>query len=312
MPIGGAPLHSPPWSHLELAALSGPVRAELPQIRLDEIYPLGGGAGTSVTIDIKGRDLDNVKTLHFDHPGFSAELVKPNQFKVAIAADVPTGTYEVRAIGTFGISGARLFAVSHGLTDVNEVEPNDSPEQAQPVPMNGAINGRSDNNGDDFFRFRAKKNQRVVIDCQAFRLDSMLRAQLTLSTSDGKDLLQSKPYYHRTDPLLDFVAPADGDYVLRLHDATYSGGLPYRLVISDHPHIENAFPSALVPGEPTKVTLLGRNLPGSKPASSALLLDRPLDEVSVTLPFSRSGRHRSCADSRVAFEPAGAFGSPNA
>ena len=91
-------------------------------IRLDQIYPLGGGAGTTVTLDIRGRDLDGVKSLHFDNPGFKAEFIKANQFKVAIAADVPTGTYEVRAVGTFGISGARLFAVGHGIADVSEVE----------------------------------------------------------------------------------------------------------------------------------------------------------------------------------------------
>jgi hypothetical protein len=282
------------------------LRAELPLIRLDQIYPLGGGAGTTLTLDITGRDLDGVQTLHFDHPGLKAQLIKPNQFKVAIAADVPTGTYEVRAIGTFGISAARLFAVGHDLTDVNEIEPNDSPDKAQAVPMNGAVSGRSDSNGDDFFRFTAKKDQRVVIDCQAFRLDSLLRGQLTLSTGEGKDLLQSKPYYHRADPLLDFVASADGDYVLRLHDATFSGGLAYRLVISDHPHIENAFPSALLPGEPTQVTLIGRNLPGGKPAAGATLLDRPLDELSVTLTAPKDPRLLQ------AFESLEHFGSPSA
>jgi hypothetical protein len=267
-----------------------PARAELPLIRLDQIFPLGGAAGSSVTLEIRGRDLDDVKTLHFDHPGFKAELIKPNQFKVAIAADVPTGSYEVRAVGTFGISGARLFAVSHGLIDVPEVEPNDSPEKAQAVPINCAISGRSDNNGDDFFRFSAKKGQRLVIDCQAFRLDSTLRAQLSLATSDGKDLLQSKPYYHLADPLLDFVAPGEGDYILRLHDATFSGGLPYRLVISDLPHIENAFPCALVPGEPTKVTLRGRNLPGGKlgPVAGP---EQPLEQVTVTFTAPKEPLH---------------------
>src|SRR4029079_14619056 len=109
--------------------------------------------------------------------------------------------------------------------------------------------GQCEGNGDDFYRFRADKGARVVIDCQAFRLDSTLRAVLALSTADGKPLLQSRPYYHRADPLLDFVAPADGEYVLSLHDSTYLGGLPYRLIVSTHPQIENAFPAAVVPGE---------------------------------------------------------------
>src|SRR4051812_13475868 len=87
------------------------VRAELPLIRLDRILPLGGLAGSEVTLEIAGRDLEDAKTLHFDHPGFKAQWLKANQFKVTIAAEVPPGTYEVRAVGKFGISGVRLFAV---------------------------------------------------------------------------------------------------------------------------------------------------------------------------------------------------------
>ena len=109
-------------------------------------------------------------------------------------------THDVRAIGKFGISGARLFAVSRGLVEIREIEPNDTPYKAQAVPLNVAINGTSDGNGDDFFRFPARKGERVTIDCQAFRLDSTMRASMALATADGRVLAQSKPYYARTDP----------------------------------------------------------------------------------------------------------------
>lgn len=257
-------------------------RAELPLIRLDRIFPLGGQAGSEVALEVAGRDMENVKSLQVDHPGFKASYVKDGQFKLAIGADVPPGTYEIRAVGRFGISGARLFQVSHDLTEISEKDPNDSPEQAQPVPMNCAINGRSDGNGDDFFRFPAKKGQRITIDCYGLRLDSTLRAILVLSTSDGKQLQQSKPYYERTDPLLDFTAPADGDYIVRLYDLTYSGGLPYRLVISDQPHVEHAFPMAMVPGAKSELMLLGRNLPGGKANPAWVTHDQPLEQAALT------------------------------
>jgi hypothetical protein len=266
------------------ALSSGPIYAQLPHIRLDRIFPLGGKAGTQVLVEIAGNDLEEANALHFDDPGLKAVLVKPNQFLVTIAPDARRGSHDVRAIGKYGISGARLFAVSQGLTEVSEAEPNDTPEQAQLVPMNCAINGRSDGDGDDFFRFSVKKGERVTIDCQAFRLDSTLRGSMTLSTPEGKELAQSKPYYDRTDPFLDFLAPANGDYLLRLHDATFAGGLPYRLVISNRPQIENVFPPAVVPGETTELTLLGRNLSGGMPAPEWVVQGQPLDRLVI--PFA--------------------------
>jgi hypothetical protein len=268
---------------LAAALTSGQVLAQLPQPRLDRAFPLGGKAGSEVQIEVSGKDLEGAKSLRFDHPGIKSEAVKTNIFKVTIAPDVPAGTYELRTVGTYGISGSRLFAVSRGLTEVLEKEPNDSPEQAQAVPMNSAINGNSDNNGDDYFRFPARKGERVTIDCQALRLDSTLRATLILSTAEGKVLAQSKPYYHRTDPFLDFVAPADGDYLVRLYDMTFTGGLPYRLIISNRPHIENVFPPAVAAGETATLTVLGRNLPGAKPAPEFIVMDQPMEKCDITI-----------------------------
>src|SRR5262245_13179396 len=100
-------------------------RAELPSPRLDRIAPLGAAAGSTVEIDISGPDLDEAQLLIFDHPGFKAEHVKDRKFKITVAADVPAGTYDVRVSNKFGVSNPRLFAVSRGLTEVLEKEPND-------------------------------------------------------------------------------------------------------------------------------------------------------------------------------------------
>ena len=122
----------------------------------------------------------------------------------------------------------------------------------------------------------------MVIDCQAGKLDSMMDATLALTTADGKPLL-SNGDYHGRDPLLDFVAPEAGDYLIKLHDLSYRGGYPYRLIVSDRPQVENVSPRAVQVGVATELSVFGRNLgAGSKP-SSWRVFDLPLDEARITV-----------------------------
>jgi hypothetical protein len=255
-------------------------RAQLPHARLDRLFPLGGAAGSGVVVEVSGRDLDDASTRLIDRPGVKVEKLKANQFRLTLPADATPGTAEVRVVGRYGISGSRLFAIQTGLTEVAEKGPNDTAATAQKVPLDCVINGTSDNEGEDHFRFAAKKGQRVVVDCQAIRLDSTLRAALTVSDSEGKVLARSRPYYLRTDPLLDVLIPADGEYTVELHDATYGGGLPYRLLITTKPHLENVFPRAVAPGSTSELTILGRNL-GGKPTGGKVL-DRDLDALALS------------------------------
>ena len=154
-------------------------------------------------VEIVRADIEDVETLLFDNPGLKAEHLKDRRFRIMVAADVPAGTYDVRLVGRFGVSNPRLFAVSHGLTDAAEKEPNNDAATAQVIAVNTAVNGTSDGNQEDVFRFAAKKGQCVVIECQAGKLDSQMDATLTLHSSDGKQLA-SNSGYHGRDPLLDF------------------------------------------------------------------------------------------------------------
>ena len=262
-------------------ALVASARADLPTVRFDRLTPLGAAAGTTVEVEIAGADLEGVNSLLFDHPGLTATFVKERQFRLAVAADVPTGTYDVRLVGRFGVSNPRLFSVSHGLTDVARKEPTE-PGTPQTIAVNSAVNGVCAGNREDVFRFAAAKGQRVVIDCQAGKLDSMMDATLALTTADGKPLL-SNGDYHGRDPLLDFVAPEAGDYLVKLHDLSYRGGYPYRLIVSDRPQVENVSPRAVQVGVASELHVFGRNLgAGSKP-SSWRVFDLPLDEARITV-----------------------------
>ncbi|WP_254508314.1 PPC domain-containing protein [Anatilimnocola floriformis] len=249
--------------------------AELPSPRFDRITPLGAVAGSEVEVQVQGSDIEDLQSLVFDNAGITAkpldgkDLNKDRKFTVTIAADVPEGTYDARLLSKWGVSSPRLFVVSHGMADVAEKEPNNDPATAQLLSVNSALNGQSDGNDRDVFRLALKSGERVTIDCQSARLDTQLDAVMQVLSADEKQLASSGDYFGR-DPFIDFTAPADGDYLIVVHDLSYRGGLPYRLIVSNRPFVENVFPRAIQLGKTVEVTAWGRNLNGQSEAKFSL------------------------------------------
>ncbi|HEY1067316.1 MAG TPA: PPC domain-containing protein [Pirellulales bacterium] len=270
-----------------LALICDSARAEFPEPRFDRIRPLGVAAGSEIDVEIAGRDLDDAETLVFDRPGFTVVKADSKKFKIAVAADVPAGTYDVWAVGPQGISNPRLVLVAHGLTQSVEKEPNADAATANPIPLDALVLGDADGNNVDVFRLPAKKGQRVVFDLLSTRLDTSLDGNLSLAASDGRIVATSADEYGR-DPRIDATIPADGDYFVTVNDLAYSGGQPYALVVTTLPHIENVFPRAFQAGTSGELSLFGRNLGGNAAPSKWLLDGRPLDErrVSFTAPPS--------------------------
>lgn len=260
-----------------LLMLSAVAHADLPSPRLDRVFPPGAAAGSTVVVEISGTDLDAVTELRFDHPGIMASHAQESKFHVTVAANVPAGTYDVRAVGRFGVSSPRLFAVSRDVAEVEKKRGNDERANAQPITVNTVVSGITDGNREDFYRFTAKKGQRVVLDCSAQSIDSALDATLTLSDTEGRQVASNGDYNGR-DPLIDFVVPKDGDFIVALADLSFRGGQHYRLTITDKPLVESVFPRAVRAGTSTQLTVFGRNL-GSQ-ARPSIWADgaRPLDE----------------------------------
>ncbi len=262
--------------------------ADLPVPRLDILQPVGLVAGNTVDVIVQGNDLDGCDTLILGHPGLRAEFLKaenPNRlhFKLTASGDVPTGTYDVYATGRFGITNPRLLHVVRGLTDVLEVEPNNTMAMAQVVALNVAISGQGDGNNQDLFQLPLKQGQRISIDCWSARLETEMDPTLSVYSATGQPLATNADYYGR-DPLIDFLAAADGTYFVEVRDLIYRGGHPYRLLIHDHPRIENVFPMAVTAGQTVSLTALGSNLGDGAQNVAVKIGDLPLQHKQA--PFT--------------------------
>lgn len=269
--------------------------AQLPQARLNSVFPPGGQRGTTVELTLGGgTDLDEASLLYFSHPGITAvqktQMVdgqpQPvvNTFTVTIAADVPVGLYDVRARGLFGMSNPRTFVVGD-RKEGNEVEPNNTSDKPQAVELNTVVNGRSDAAADlDWYKFAAKAGQRVMIELQGRKIDSRLEGALELYGPNGRRL-QHRRASGTVEPLLDFTVPADGEYLVKVFDFQYAGNAEYfyRLSLHTGPHIDFVLPASGVPNTTAEYTLYGRNLPGGQPTAIKAADGRVLEQLKVSI-----------------------------
>lgn len=268
---------------------------QMPGPQLTSVFPAGGKQATSVEVSIAGANIDDATSLVFSHPGLSAtaKMVaskaddtlrpEPRQFTVTISGTVPPGLYEVRAAGPSGISNPRTFAVGT-LNEVVDRDPADKISTAREVPLESTISAVMGGERADFFKFTAKRGQRVLIESWARRIDSKLDPRLVLYDAAGHELARAKERIHR-DALLDFTAPADGSYVVKLYDFLYQGGQDYfyRLTLSTGPRLDFIMPPSGLAGSKSKYTLFGRNLPGGVPTGDPSASGTPLERLDVEI-----------------------------
>jgi len=200
----------------------------LPAPRLLTTTPMGGKVGTEVEVTITGEHLDEVGDLIFSdsrvkakHKLDTAGAAIANRYVVAIASDCPTGLYEARVMTRLGISSSRIFAVGT-LNEVVPAKPNRTLAAAQELPLNSVCNGTVADRSVDFYTFRAKKGQRLVVDCATRGIDSKLNATVIIGDAAGRDLL-----VERRGGVLDFLVPKDGVYVIKINELTFKGGPAY-------------------------------------------------------------------------------------
>lgn len=200
----------------------------LPAPRLLTTMPMGGQAGTRVTITITGDHIEGAEELRFSHSGLTATNQLdakgqpiPNKYIVSIASDCPTGIHEARVMTRLGVSSSRVFNVGT-LPETTQVRPNTSLDKAIPLQINSVLNALMTRRSIDFYSFEAKENQRIVVDCAAQGIDSKLKPVVIIADAQGADLV-----VERRGGVLDFTAPDSGTYIIKVHELTYNGGTHY-------------------------------------------------------------------------------------
>lgn len=261
-----------------------PVAAQSPPA-LRTCFPAGCQIGQSVEITVGGDHLQSVSALQISLPRVECQPLDSSRFRLRIPADAPTGHCDLWAVSDAGIS-APVTLVIGNRAECLEAEPNDSAAVAQSISTNTVVNGRIDKASDeDWFRLSASVGQRVIIECEAERIDSPLRAILQVFDTTGRRLAVNRGYFGR-DPLIDFRAPDDGQFLVCVQELMGSGSehAVYRLSIDCGPRVVCAVPNVVQRGSASRITLYGWNLQTSDHGTG----DTALERIDVELPATLS------------------------
>jgi hypothetical protein len=247
-----------------------PVAAQA--IELKTLFPAGVQRGQSVEVTAGGTFPVWPVQVWVDRPGLTVEPAKENgKLTIRVAADANVGVYWLRLYDPTGASGQRPFVVGT-LAELQEKEPNDSPQQAQMLDTTlHVVNGQLTKADVDVFRVALKRGQSLVASLDALRLlGSPMDGVLQILTADGFVLVECDDEVD-LDPRLNFIAPSDGNYLVRIFAFPAAGtsaiGLAggadfiYRLTLTTEGFLDHVLPLALPGGKATDVTLQGWNIP---------------------------------------------------
>lgn len=289
-------------SALLVLLITSPATAQMAPL-LNTVFPCGGQIGTAFEVSVTGSHLESLQSLRSNIPGFACEFLAANRFRVTVPSTTMPGQYDVWAVGENGLSSPRTFLVGRH-PELPEVEPNDVEPAAMSVPLDTVVNGQLDKPADvDRYRIQATMGQRVIIECSAERIDSRLRAVLEVFDDHGRRIAVNRGYVG-TDPLLDFVAPADGSYVVRVQDLISSGGpeLSYRLEFDTQPRVVFSRPSVIQRGQATRVTMFGWNLPTAKATDEVAAVSGEKSGPQAELGSKLTSHHTTGRLEQIEFE----------
>lgn len=268
---------------LLICATAGRAAAQ-PAPILNPASPIALKQGQSIDLSLAGQNLARItSTAVADARGLTVDLIKPEKpgeteikLKLSATADAAPGDRELRLVGPDGVTRPLRVLVSQ-YDVIADKEPNNTPADAQEIPLPATVVGRIEGAGDvDQFRFSAKTGQRLVFDIQATRIGSPLEVVATLHSTNGRE--QRFHIEHRGgDPVLLFDPQEDGQYVLRLRDLQYRGGADYdyRITGGQIPYLEGLLPSSGRPGAVIEAQTVGYNLKGGEKVTIDLSMVAP-------------------------------------
>ncbi len=203
-----------------------PRSPSFPASRLNSVFPCGARQGTTVECTIAGADLEGRQRARLQPPGHRGRARAGPAEPLQGDASRPTcrvGPYDVRAVTAAGCRTSGRSTSRDWPEDDRGRAERRARHRRRPwrCPWSSTV-GSTSRPTSIATGSRPGKGQRIFIDCWAWRVDSQLDGTLMVYDAQGKELGYSGDYAGK-DPFLDFTAPADGVYIVKVWDFIYAG-----------------------------------------------------------------------------------------
>ncbi len=197
---------------------------------VQRIDAVGLTPGQQTALTVHGTQLKNCLLLWTPvaefrtKEGYDPNADGPVAFEGKIPIETVPGIYPARVITAGGCSEAS-FVVIDDLPSAAVAAESEVQSQAPMVPLSCSMNGQINPVKPRFFKLQAAQGQVISAEVFARRLNSQLDPVLRVTDASGRELAfcDDLPGLEG-DAGVQFTAPADGEYLLELRDALYSGG----------------------------------------------------------------------------------------
>ncbi|HLJ10321.1 MAG TPA: hypothetical protein VKU82_03995 [Planctomycetaceae bacterium] len=224
-----------------------------PSLRDLNLHGLQAGAVTTLIVD--GDELGTAPRLLLPFPA-RAEL-KPGStdkratYDIAVEGNVPAGYYQARVYTEGGVSASAVIGVDR------------LPQRAWTPAIEqlpAALHGSAGGSTIAETKFSGKAGDQVSIEVEAQRLGSKLRPILHLYNASRLQIAWAwgTPALFG-DARLQATLPADGEYIIAVHDSEYGPPGPafFRLKVGKWAYVDQVFPPVVGPAQVQTIEFMG-------------------------------------------------------
>ncbi len=231
---------------------------------IESLSQFGLQIGQTTRWKINGNRLAGMARVDLPIPGVKQTVDKSSGprhlvIDISVPADAPPGIYPLSVFTNAGVSNPMGIAID-GLP---QWLVGDSAED-RPASLPAAFSGLLTGAGQGRVHFRGHAGDRLVAEVEARRIGSRLDPVIELKNAAGSTVaIEWGKAFLRGDARAELTLPADGVYLLELHDLAYNAPAdsPFRLLLGDFRSVDSYYPPFIPRGADWPVEPVGAGIP---------------------------------------------------